>query len=79
MSTEGFKGFGRELLTRIRGNINEHIDEAVFEEKIIGIQKATKAMLEAGVAKDVIIRMLQKYWDLRMSEANSFLEECGER
>ena len=73
---ENFKGLGNELLARIRGIINGHTDEAVSEEKIIGIQKATAAMMEAGVVKEVIIQMLQKYWDLRMSEAIFFIEEC---
>ncbi len=33
------------------------------------------AMVEAKVKDDMIIRMLQKYWDLRLSEATEFLEE----
>lgn len=31
-------------------------------------------MLEAGVADEKIIQMLQKYWDLRLSEGKQFIE-----
>ena len=47
---------------------------AAFEERIVGIEKATTAMLEAGVDDDTIIKMLQKHWDLRLSEATAFIE-----
>ncbi len=31
-------------------------------------------MIEAGVKHEQIIQILQKYWDLRLSEAKSFVE-----
>lgn len=31
-------------------------------------------MIEVGVEHEKIIQMLQKYWDLRLSEAKSFVE-----
>lgn len=70
---EAFKGFGGEILESIRNNHREIIDDAVFEEKIRGIENATAAMIEVGIEDKIIIQMLQKYWDLRLSEATSFV------
>ena len=65
---EAFAGFGWELLDRIRESENEKLSDAAFEERTLGIQNATSAMIEAGVDEETIIRMLQKYWDLRLSD-----------
>lgn len=73
---EAFRGFGWELLDGIREKANERISDAEFEERIIGIGKATIAMVEAGANDDTIIAMLQKHWDLRLSEAKAFLENA---
>ena len=62
---EAFDGFGWELLEGIRAKANERISDAEFEERIIGIEKATAAMLEAEVDEETISKMLQKHWDLR--------------
>lgn len=72
---DSFSGFGSELLESIRENANARLDEAAFEEKIIGIEKAAAALNEAGVEDEKIIYLLQKYWDLRRSEANEFLQQ----
>ena len=72
---EAFDGFGWELLEGIRAKANERISDAEFEERIIGIEKATAAMLEAEVDEETIIKMLQKHWDLR-SEATAFIENA---
>ena len=64
-----FSGFGSELLERIRENCNARLDDAAFEERIIGIEKATAALREAEVEDEKIIYLLQKHWDLRLSEA----------
>lgn len=72
---DSFLGFGSELLESIRENANTRLDEAAFEEKIIGIEKAAAALNEAGVEDEKIIYLLQKYWDLRRSEANEFLQQ----
>lgn len=69
-----FSGFGRELLDSIRESNQEKLDDAAFEERIIGIENATAAMIEVGIEDDKIIQMLQKYWDLRLSEAKEFVE-----
>lgn len=71
---KNFSGIGRDLLDNVRSSVQGRIDEAVFEEKIIGIRNATAAMIEIGVEEDKIILMLQKYWDLRFSEAKVFVE-----
>ena len=73
---EAFDGFGGELLEGIRAKAHERISDAEFEERIIGIEKATAAMLEAEVDEETIIKMLQKHWDLRLSEATAFIENA---
>lgn len=70
---EAFDGFGRELLDDIRAKANDRISDVAFEERIIGIEKATTAMIESGVDEKTIIMMLQKHWDLRLSEATVFI------
>jgi hypothetical protein len=70
---DSFSGFGSELLESIRENSNARLDEAAFEERVIGIEKAILALREAEVEDEKIIYLLQKYWDLRLSEAKGFL------
>lgn len=72
---ERLKGFGRELLGSIRQDHQDRLDEAAYEEFIEGIRKATAAMVELGIEDERITSMLIKYWDLRPSEANEFLEQ----
>lgn len=69
-----FSGYGRELLGNIRESAQDRLDDAAFEERIVGIGNAIAAMIEVGVEEDKIIHMLQKYWDLRLSEAKEFVE-----
>lgn len=71
---DAFSGFGKELLDGVRSNAQQHLDDATFEERVIGIENAVSAMLECKVKEDKIIQMLQKYWDLRLSEAKMFVE-----
>lgn len=68
-----FSGFGRELLERLREDHQQRLDDVAFEERMSGIENATSAMLELDIDSDRIISMLQKYWDLRRSEANEFI------
>jgi len=67
--------FSHNLLERMRDSINDKLDEAAFEERIIGIVKATAALREAEVDDEKIIALLQKYWDLRLSEATELLQQ----
>ncbi len=69
-----FTGFSRELLDNIRESVQDSLDDVAFEERIVGIENATAAMIEVGVEEGKIIQMLQKYWDLRLSEAKEFIE-----
>ena len=73
---ESMRDFGYGLLDDIRGKANERISDAEFEERIVGIEKATISMIEVGVNDDTIIAMLQKHWDLRLSEAEVFLDNA---
>lgn len=76
---DAFSGFGNELLEGIREDHQRKLDDAAFEERIVGIENATAAMLESGVNEEKIIQMLQKYWDLRLSEAKEFLRRQKEQ
>lgn len=69
-----FSGFSRELLGNIRESVQDRLDDAAFEERIVGIENATAAMIEVDVEEDKIIQMLQKYWNLRLSEAKDFIK-----
>lgn len=72
---DSLSGFGSELLERIRENNNTRLDEAAFEERIIGIEKAIAALREAEVEDEKIGYLLQKYWDLRLSEVKELLQQ----
>lgn len=67
-----------ELLCRLRESANARLDDAAFEERVIGIGKATAALYESGIDDEEIIRLLQKYWDLRLSEAKDTLQKTKE-
>ena len=62
-------------MERIREDSNARLDEAAFEERVIGIEKATAALKEAKAEDEKIIYLLQKYWDIRLSEAKEFLQQ----
>lgn len=64
---------GTEVWESIKGGARQGIDDYILDEKITGMYKATAAMLEAGVEEKTVIDMLQKYWDLRLSEAQSII------
>ena len=77
---EVFDGFDWELLDGIRIKVNERIGDAEFEERIIGIEKATVVMIEAEVDEGTILKMRQGIgiWDrakqlhlLKMQNRNS--------
>lgn len=72
---DGSSGFFSELLDSIRENNNARLDEAAIEERVNGIEKATAALCEAEVEDETIIYLLQKYWDLRLSEAKELLHQ----
>jgi hypothetical protein len=75
---EAFSGFGTEILESIRASHNDIVDDAIFEERFVNIEKTTSAMLELKIEEEQIIRILQKYWDLRLSEAKEFIRNSKE-
>lgn len=74
---DAFHGFGWDLLDSIREKASERLSDAAFEERIVGIENTTCAMIEAGIDDEMIVKMLQKYWDLRLSEAKEFIENAA--
>ena len=61
-----------------RARLQERIDEDVFQMQEIDITKTAMAMIEAEIDKDKIKNLLIKYWDLRPSEANRFIQRAEE-
>lgn len=73
---EEFKNFPSELINDVRQSRANSDDEIALETEIKSIHKATLALLEAKVEDKKIISLLQKYWDLRRSEAEEFLSQA---
>lgn len=67
-----------EKISFVCNRRTERLDDIEFEERILGIEKATAAMIEVGIEDNIIIQMLQNYWDLRLSEAKSFVQRQNE-
>lgn len=67
--------FARDVLEGIREKSYARSNQAADEERIIGIEKAVAALYEAKVKDEKIISLLQKFWDLRLSEAEEFLRQ----
>lgn len=72
---DSFSGFGSELLERIREDHYARLDDAAFEERVIGINKTISALREAEVEDEKIIYLMQKYWDLRLSEVKEIMRQ----
>ncbi len=73
-----FSDVGYDLLRTVHDAGNNVINEAVAEERSWGISRAVDSMLECEVPDGKIIEMLQKYWDLRLSEAKEVLTSARE-
>lgn len=71
-----FKNYPRELLTDIQQEVQNHADETDYEVMIDSIRKAAMALKEAEIPDEQVIALLQKYWDLRRSEALDLVEEA---
>lgn len=78
MSKELLSKAGQFLLETSREAFVGLVDEKVFYERVDCIEKTVVAMKESNVSEDQIIAMLQKYWDLRLSEAKKFVYENNE-
>ena len=64
----------KEFQADNRERRQELIDEEVSRMRDLDIKNATSAMLEAGVEQVQIKELLIKYWDLRPSEGDSFMQ-----
>ena len=69
-----FSNFPAELVQRFRDDRIAKIENACDQERENNIATATTAMVDAGLTDEVITQMLQKYWDLRLSETAPFLK-----
>ena len=63
-----------EILQRIRTDAQDHMEEAAIHERIDCIYKTAQILKDLEIDNEKIISLLQKYWDLRRSEAETFLE-----
>ena len=76
--SEQVEGFGGDFLQDLRNHVTTYETSAVEKERQKNIAAAAAAMAEAGVADETNIQMLQKYWDLRRSEALPLVEQAHE-
>lgn len=58
----------------IRERTNEEVYNAVCEERWRNIQKTAVALMEAGIVQEEMISLLQKHWNLRLSEAERVIK-----
>jgi len=59
---DSFSGFGTELLGYFKESHNSRLDDAAFEERVIGINKAIAVICEANVQNEEITRVMQNIW-----------------
>lgn len=64
----------KNIMEKSRADIREEIAIAEREDCIF---KTIKILQELEIDKETIIQKIQKYWDLRRSEAEWFLDEIG--
>ena len=76
--SEAIKQEARSLIPdiqqRFRDERDAEIQEAVDAERINNTAIAAIAMLDAELKDEVVASMLQKHWDLRLSEASEIIE-----
>ncbi|WP_165056819.1 MULTISPECIES: hypothetical protein [unclassified Adlercreutzia] len=68
------RSFIPEMQQRFRDKRYAETQEAIEAERINNIAIAAIAMLDAGLRDALVMRMLQKHWDLRLSEASDIIE-----
>lgn len=73
------KSFSSECLGYIRQKNYEREDEIIQNERALSVMKASSAFLEAEIPEEQSIALLQKYWDLRQSEAKKVLQQAKNR
>lgn len=70
---EGFKDFIPAMHQWLCDDYEARIQEACFMERENNIATAAIAMIDAGIPDADVARMLQKHWDLRLSETGAFI------
>ena len=68
--------FFDSFLSHADENLQLKIDEAVENRKSHDLLKTAMAMIEAKIKKEKISELLVKYWNLRPSEAESFIRKA---
>jgi len=58
---------------RMRADRQLLVDDAVNTERQNCISISAKMLLEAEVDEEKIVLLLQKYWDLRLSEVRNYI------
>lgn len=66
----------QEFQTHNRDVLQDKVDTAVFEATGDNILKTASAMLEAKIKKEKIKELLIKYWNLRPSDVDFFIEKA---
>ena len=73
-----FVGFGEELLSNVRQDALSRLDEvannAAVAEFNKGVERAIAALFDAGLDRESVVQLLQKHWDMRLSEAQKAVD-----
>ena len=76
---DGLTDFGTDVVLGLRERYWNSIEEARLHERDANISTAAIAMLEIGGRDADVMRMLQKHYDLRQSEAAACVEWAHHR
>jgi len=70
-----FSNFWKDVQKNNREKREAEYDDIANYEMFRGIDKTIAALREVGIENEKIIYLLQKYWDLRRSEAEELLQQ----
>lgn len=84
MNKESLKAFGSNLLDagreagseaidNVRLTIDDIVQEAKMDERYDQENKVAFALIDSGFSDEIVIKILQKYWDKRESEATRMI------
>lgn len=76
---QGLRNIPIEFLDVITQVIENHEEEVIEQMRGISIIHTTDALLEAKQTDEKIISLLQKYYDLRRSEAENAIKQAKNR
>lgn len=71
-------GFFEEIREQLINRRYEAIDNEVSRAQEVDIIKTICIMFELNISKEIIKEKLIKYWDLRPSEVDYFIQEAKE-